>query len=92
MRMIRNLKEAYFEKYNNVWHHGDFVIETKDNSFIVEGRSDATLNPGGIRIGTAEIYRQVEALEEVKEALLLDRIGRMIKECFFNSKRKYCPQ
>ena len=65
----KKFKEAYFEKYNNVWHHGDFVIETKDNSFIVEGRSDATLNPGGIRIGTAEIYRQVEALEEVKEAL-----------------------
>ena len=65
----KKFKEAYFEKYKNVWHHGDFVIETKDNSFIIEGRSDSTLNPGGIRIGTAEIYRQVESLEEVKEAL-----------------------
>ena len=65
----KKFKEAYFEKYKNVWHHGDFVIETKDNSFIIEGRSDSTLNPGGIRIGTAEIYRQVESIEEVKEAL-----------------------
>ena len=64
-------REAYFEKYNNIWHHGDFVIETDSNSFIVEGRSDATLNPGGIRIGTAEIYRQVESLEDVKEALAI---------------------
>ena len=62
-------KKSYFEQYNNVWHHGDYVIETENNSFIIEGRSDATLNPGGIRIGTAEIYRQVEKLEEVKEAL-----------------------
>ena len=67
----KRFKEAYFEKYNNIWHHGDFVIETDSNSFIVEGRSDATLNPGGIRIGTAEIYRQVESLAEVKEALAI---------------------
>ena len=67
----RRFREAYFEKYNNIWHHGDFVIETDSNSFIVEGRSDATLNPGGIRIGTAEIYRQVESLEDVKEALAI---------------------
>ena len=67
----KRFKKAYFEKYNNIWHHGDFVIETDSNSFIVEGRSDATLNPGGIRIGTAEIYRQVESLVEVKEALAI---------------------
>ena len=67
----KRFKEAYFEKYNNIWHHGDFVTETDSNSFIVEGRSDATLNPGGIRIGTAEIYRQVESLAEVKEALAI---------------------
>ncbi|MED5437087.1 MAG: acetoacetate--CoA ligase [Pseudomonadota bacterium] len=65
----KKFKESYFEKYENVWHHGDFIIATEHNSFIVEGRSDATLNPGGIRIGTAEIYRQVEALPEVLEAL-----------------------
>ena len=67
----KRFKKAYFEKYNNIWHHGDFIIETDSNSFIVEGRSDATLNPGGIRIGTAEIYRQVESLVEVKEALAI---------------------
>ena len=67
----KRFREAYFEKYNNIWHHGDFIIETDSNSFIVEGRSDATLNPGGIRIGTAEIYRQVESLEDVKEALAI---------------------
>ena len=62
-------KKAYFTKYANVWHHGDFVIKTNRKTFIVEGRSDATLNPGGIRIGTAEIYRHVENHEKVKEAL-----------------------
>ena len=62
-------KKAYFTKYSNVWHHGDFVIKTNRKTFIVEGRSDATLNPGGIRIGTAEIYRYVENHEKVKEAL-----------------------
>ena len=62
-------KKAYFTKYSNVWHHGDFVIITKRKTFIVEGRSDATLNPGRIRIGTAEIYRHVENHEKVKEAL-----------------------
>ena len=67
----KRFREAYFQKYNNIWHHGDFIIETDSNSFIVEGRSDATLNPGGIRIGTAEIYRQVESLEDVKEALAI---------------------
>ena len=62
-------EQAYFSKYPNVWHHGDFVIKTSRKTFIVEGRSDATLNPGGIRIGTAEIYRHVENHEKVKEAL-----------------------
>ena len=62
-------KRAYFTKYPNVWHHGDFIIKTDRKTFIVEGRSDATLNPGGIRIGTAEIYRHVENHEKVKEAL-----------------------
>jgi acetoacetyl-CoA synthetase len=62
-------EQAYFTKYPNVWHHGDFIIKTDRKTFIVEGRSDATLNPGGIRIGTAEIYRHVENHEKVKEAL-----------------------
>ncbi len=62
---------AYFEKYENVWWHGDYVELTESGGLIVYGRSDATLNPGGVRIGTAEIYRQVEAFEEVTEAIVI---------------------
>ncbi|EKV30336.1 Acetoacetyl-CoA synthetase [Caenispirillum salinarum AK4] len=62
---------AYFDKYENTWTHGDWVELTATGGIIVYGRSDATLNPGGVRIGTAEIYRQVEKLEEVIEALVI---------------------
>ena len=64
-------RAAYFERFPNVWHHGDFAEETVAGGFIIHGRSDATLNPGGVRIGTAEIYRQVEQLPEVTEALVI---------------------
>jgi acetoacetyl-CoA synthetase len=62
---------AYFERFANVWHHGDFIERTGHGGFIVYGRSDATLNPGGVRIGTAEIYRQVERIDEVVEAICI---------------------
>jgi acetoacetyl-CoA synthetase len=62
---------AYFARFPGVWHHGDFAEWTEHGGMIIHGRSDATLNPGGVRIGTAEIYRQVEQLEEVKEALVI---------------------
>ena len=62
---------AYFERYPGVWHHGDFAEWTEHGGLVMQGRSDATLNPGGVRIGTAEIYRQVEQLEEVKEAIVI---------------------
>jgi len=62
---------AYFEKFPNIWCHGDFIEETDHCGFIIYGRSDATLNPGGVRIGTAEIYRQVEKLDEVLESLVI---------------------
>lgn len=62
---------AYFAKYPNIWHHGDFVEKTPHHGFIVYGRSDATLNPGGVRIGTAEIYRQVEQLPEIMESIVV---------------------
>jgi acetoacetyl-CoA synthetase len=62
---------AYFDVYPNIWCHGDFVELTEHNGFIVYGRSDATLNPGGVRIGTAEIYRQVERMTEVSEAIVI---------------------
>ena len=61
--------DAYLNKYENVWCHGDYILKTENNGFIIFGRSDATLNPGGVRIGTAEIYRQVEQIEEVLEGL-----------------------
>jgi len=62
---------AYFEKYPNVWRHGDWSEVTEHGGLIIYGRSDAVLNPGGVRIGTAEIYRQVEQLEEVVESLVI---------------------
>jgi len=64
-------RSAYFERFANVWHHGDFIERTGHGGFIVYGRSDATLNPGGVRIGTAEIYRQVERIDEVVEAICI---------------------
>ena len=62
---------AYFERFDNVWCHGDFAEWTEHGGMIIHGRSDATLNPGGVRIGTAEIYNQVEQMEEVLEALCI---------------------
>ena len=62
---------AYFERFPNVWCHGDYVELTEHDGLVIHGRSDATLNPGGVRIGTAEIYRQVEELPEVVESLVI---------------------
>jgi len=62
-------KAAYFERFDNVWCHGDWIERTKHNGLIIHGRSDATLNPGGVRIGTAEIYRQVEQIPDVMESI-----------------------
>jgi acetoacetyl-CoA synthetase len=62
---------AYFERFPGVWHHGDFVAFTEHGGIVIYGRSDATLNPGGVRIGTAEIYRQVEQLDEVIESIVV---------------------
>ncbi|MBI1776581.1 MAG: acetoacetate--CoA ligase [Proteobacteria bacterium] len=64
-------RAAYFEKYPNVWCHGDYVELTQHDGLIIYGRSDATLKPGGVRIGTAEIYRQVEQIDEVVESLVI---------------------
>ena len=64
-------RAAYFEKYPGVWCHGDWCEETAHGGLIIYGRSDAVLNPGGVRIGTAEIYRQVESLEEVAESIVI---------------------
>jgi len=64
-------RAAYFERFPNVWRHGDWCEETAHGGFIIYGRSDAVLNPGGVRIGTAEIYRQVEQLDEVFESIVI---------------------
>jgi acetoacetyl-CoA synthetase len=64
-------RAAYFERFPNVWCHGDFAEWTVHGGMIIHGRSDATLNPGGVRIGTGEIYRQVEQIPEVVEALAI---------------------
>jgi len=62
---------SYFERFQGVWHHGDFVEKTEHGGYVIFGRSDAVLNPGGVRIGTSEIYRQVEQMDEVIESLVV---------------------
>ena len=64
-------RAAYFETFPGIWHHGDYVEITKHGGMIVHGRSDAVLNPSGVRIGTAEIYRQAEKVDEVVESLVI---------------------
>ena len=64
-------QSAYFEYYPNIWAQGDYGEITEHRGFIIHGRSDAVLNPGGVRIGTAEIYRQVERLEEIIESVVI---------------------
>ena len=66
--------EAYFSKYKNIWHHGDYAEITKNDGFIIHGRSDATLNSGGVRIGTAELYRVVENIDEIQECIACEFI------------------
>jgi acetoacetyl-CoA synthetase len=68
---MEKYKSAYFEYYPGVWRHGDFIKITEHGGVVIYGRSDATLNPGGVRIGTAEIYRIVEAMEEVDESIVV---------------------
>src|SRR5262245_38294184 len=67
----RKYHAAYFERFPGVWTHGDYVELTEHDGVVIYGRSDAVLNPGGVRIGTAEIYRQVEQLPDVVESLVI---------------------
>jgi acetoacetyl-CoA synthetase len=64
-------RRAYFDRFPGIWHHGDFALRTSQGGFVILGRSDAVLNPGGVRIGTAEIYRQVEQFPEIAESLAI---------------------
>ncbi len=65
----KKYKNAYFKKFKNVWHHGDYAERKKNGGYIIYGRSDATLNPGGVRLGTAEIYSVVEKFKNIKESI-----------------------
>lgn len=67
----RKYLSAYFERYPGIWHHGDYVEVTENGGLVIYGRSDATLNPGGVRIGTSEIYRQVETMPEIADSLVI---------------------
>ena len=67
----KKYKDAYFAKYENIWHHGDYAEVKDSGGFIIYGRSDTTLNPRGVRLGTAEIYSEVEKFDEIKEALVV---------------------
>ncbi len=67
----RRYHAAYFDRFAGLWHQGDFAEWTTEDGLVIHGRSDATLNPGGVRIGTAEIYRRVEGLPEISEALVI---------------------
>jgi acetoacetyl-CoA synthetase len=64
-------RSAYFERFPGTWAHGDFAEITSHGGFVIHGRSDAVLNPGGVRIGTAEIYRQLETIDEIAEAVCI---------------------
>jgi acetoacetyl-CoA synthetase len=87
-------RSTYFEMYPNVWRHGDNARITDNGGLIISGRSDATLKPGGVRIGTSEIYRQVETVEEVQDSLVVGQewendiriilFVKLIKETEFN--------
>ena len=67
----KKFKEAYFNKFNNIWHHGDYAEVNNSGGFIIYGRSDTTLNPGGVRLGTSEIYSEVEKFKEIKESIVI---------------------
>ncbi len=64
-------KNAYFNKFKNIWHHGDYAEIKNNGGYIIHGRSDTTLNPGGARLGTAEIYSEVEKFKEIKESIVV---------------------
>ncbi len=89
-------KQAYFNKFNNIWHHGDYAEIKNSGGFIIYGRSDTTLNPGGVRLGTSEIYSEVEKFKEIKESIVIgqswDNDIRIIlfvimnQNCIFNDE------
>ncbi len=95
----KNLKKTYFDTYKNIWHHGDYAEITKNKGFIIYGRSDTTLNSGGIRIGTSEIYRVVENIKDIVESIAVEQnykndtrvilFVKLAENCNLNSKLDY---
>jgi acetoacetyl-CoA synthetase len=80
----RRYRAAYFERFPGIWHHGDYALLTPRGGLVIYGRSDAVLNPGGVRIGTAEIYRQVEQLPEVLESVVIGQeVGHDVRIVLF---------
>ena len=69
----KKYKNAYFKKFKNIWHHGDYAERKKNGGYVIYGRSDATLNPGGVRLGTAEIYSVVEKFKDIKESIVVSQ-------------------
>ena len=67
----KKFKDAYFNRFPNIWHHGDYAEVKQSGGFIIHGRSDTTLNPGGVRLGTSEIYSVVEKFKEIKESIVV---------------------
>jgi acetoacetyl-CoA synthetase len=75
---------AYFADFPGVWRHGDWLARTEHGGFVITGRSDATLNPGGVRIGTADIYRQVELFPEIAESVVIGQdVGGDVRVVLF---------
>ncbi len=83
-------EKAYFKRFKGVWHHGDYAERKSSNGYIIYGRSDATLNPGGVRLGTSEIYSVIEKFKEVKESIVIgqtwDNDIRIVLFVVINSK------
>jgi acetoacetyl-CoA synthetase len=83
-------KNTYFSKFSNIWHHGDYAEIKNSGGFVIHGRSDTTLNPGGVRLGTAEIYSEVEKFEEIKESIVIgqkwDNDVRIVLFIILNAK------
>ena len=67
----KKFEKAYFQRFKNIWHHGDYAEFKNSGGYIIYGRSDTTLNPGGVRLGTAEIYSEVEKFKEIKESIVI---------------------
>tara|TARA_B100000579_G_scaffold92863_1_gene73415 strand:- start:538 stop:2496 length:1959 start_codon:yes stop_codon:yes gene_type:complete len=89
----KKFKEAYFNRFKNTWHHGDYAELKKSGGFVIYGRSDTTLNPGGVRLGTSEIYAEVEKFKEIKESIVVgqswDNDIRIVLFVIMNKNHKF---